>query len=217
MALAPLPCFVALNFGGSYVFQDHGGLEVLNLLALLALPATVVASAAFNSRGLTWRERAPFWALAVTSAMTSCLTIGLVERAARWVFERRIVAPRLEALVTFANDPTARARVERERGQWVLERDTPTIDGYTFERAAFTPAGAWFLLRPAHGIFSGEGLFVPFADVAPAEVDYNGSLRPDWLKRFRPCSVDGVYRFAGRDGMSGGGGWMLARSYEGAR
>jgi hypothetical protein len=219
VALAPLPCFALTILVVTYAFQDQPALDGLLLLPLVALPASAVASVALNTRGLAWRDRAPLWTLTVASALTSCLVTSPVEHAARWLWERRVIAPRREALVALANDPAARARVEREGGLWVLDRDTPTIDGYTFERAAFTRAGAWFVLRPARGIFGAEGFFVPFAGVLPAQVELEGgALRPEWVTYVAPCSVDGLARFRGRDGMSGGGaGWLLARSYERAR
>ena len=108
-----------------------------------------------------------------------------------------------------ALDPAHRARVAKAEGPlWgVGERDGPTVDGYTFERAAYTPAGAWFLVRPASGIYWGWGIFVPFADVDPALVGVGGPLRPEWVTDLEPARVAGFFRFRTPDGMSGGGGW----------
>lgn len=211
VAALPLLLLPTLTFLGAYVHEGSERGEALLLLALLAHPVVVLAAIALNARGLPWSRRLPLWALSLGGLVLSCGLGGLAHRVAERAWTARNVAPRREALLAFARDPAARARAASSPdGLWILERDTPVVLGHVFDRGAFTAHGAWLVVRPAHGIQPGWGLFVPFADVDPALMP-----RPDWLVTLEPSGVDGVLRFTCPDGMSGGGGsgFTLSRSY----
>ncbi len=208
-ALLPLPYLVVSSFVVTYLFEDHAGLEPLVPLSLLGFPLTVVVAGVVGARAPTWSARTRLWALTAVCAGLSCAVMTPITHAATALFARRTIASRADALRAFAQEPTRRVT----EGQVVGERDAPEVDGYAFERAAFTPAGAWLLVRPATGIYWGWGVFVPYADVDPSLVGLGGSLRPTWITDLEPGPAPGLFRFRTPDGMSGGGGWAADRAY----
>lgn len=208
VAALPLPYLVVSSFVVTYLFEDHVGLQALVPLSLLGFPLTVVVAGVVGARALTWPARARLWALTAVCAGLACVVMTPITRAATALFASRTIASRADALRAFALEPGRRVK----EGEVVGSRDAPGVDGYTFDRAAFTPAGAWLLVRPASGIYWGWGVFVPYADVAPSQVGVGGALRPWWLTDLEPGPAPGLFRFRTRDGMSGAG-WASDRAY----
>lgn len=209
LAALPLPYLVVSCFVVTYLFEDHVGLQALVPLSLLGFPLTVVVAGVVGARAPTWPARARLWALTAVCAGLSCAVMGPTTDAATGLFARRTIASRADALRAFAHEPTRRVR----EGEVAGARDAPEVEGYVFDRAAFTPAGAWLLVRPASGIYWGWGVFVPYADVDPSQVGVGGALRPAWVSDLEPGPVPGLFHFRTPDGMSGGGGWALDRAY----
>jgi hypothetical protein len=218
VALGPGPWFLATAFVAGYLAQDSVAALPLVLLALLGWPVSIALAIGLNARGLSWRARAGLWAATLASALLACAPLGATSRAAEWAWERRTIAPRRAALLDLARAEAHRARAAAEGGEWVLDRRATEVEGYTFERVAFTPAGAWFLVRPASGIHDAWGYVVPFAGVDAARLSEGQPLRPAWVERLEPAATEGLLRFHARDGMSGGGApWLLDERYQGAR
>jgi hypothetical protein len=164
--------------------HDEFGFEffvIAPLLLILALGMAVGSTALVTLAASPGRRALAASIHALLFVLAFCL-LPKTGPLGRWIWEQRILAPRVAALKRFV--PGAAEGTHRP----------VTIDGYTFDACERTPEGTLFYTLELGGPFPSFGIFVPIAD------DYRGfeppeEGRPSKAACVTPTSVPGLFWF----------------------